>query len=142
MSAYTPSSPADGVPESRPESGLKLAHGGLPAIENASGSPSASEADGANSYAEPTVTEPAGVPEIVGAVFGTASTVIENSGSETVSRPSVTLMRTPEYTPSSPADGVPDNVPLAALKSAQDGRPAIEKLRLSPSGSLASGLNT
>ena len=45
----------------------------------------------------------------------------------------------PEEVPAFDAAGTPLKVPVAVSKLAQDGRPAIEKVSLEPSGSLAVG---
>ena len=111
----------------------------LPWIENANVSPSASLADGVKLYAAPTVTSLAGLPLIVGAVFGSGTTVIENAARLALSSPSDTLIRILEYVPSSASEGVPDRRPVLLLKLAQDGLPWIENVSVSPSASLADG---
>src|SRR5215831_3695872 len=79
---------AVGVPLSCPVLVLNVAHDGLPAMLNVSAVPvSGSLAVGVNVYAVPTEALVGGVPEIVGAVFGT---VIENAGSAVVALPSLT----------------------------------------------------
>ena len=59
----------DGVPVSFPVDVSKSAHAGLLAIAKRNASPFESSALGTNLYLNPWYTEPAGVPEIVGATF-------------------------------------------------------------------------
>ncbi len=149
---YVPTLLADGVPLSRPVLLLKLAHVGRFAIENVSGSPSASLADGVKEKDWSCVTVVVGVPLIDGGEFGggalgggstggVAVTVIANVGNDRVAWPSLTLMTIPLCVPTAPAEGVPLSRPVALLKVAQLGRPVIENVSPSPSPSLADGVN-
>jgi hypothetical protein len=61
-------------------------------MENVRACPSGSLAPGVKLYAEPTVTDVAGLPLIVGGP-STALTVSVNVGSEAASVPSLTLIR-------------------------------------------------
>src|SRR5688572_9713546 len=99
MPEYTPSCPAAGVPERRPEEVLKLAHDGLPLMENASVCPSGSDAEGWKTYCDPTVTLAEGDPEIVGARLPEPFTVTENAGSDALNAPSLTVTVIPEVVP-------------------------------------------
>ena len=142
---------ADGVPLSRPVVLLKLVHGGRFEIENVSGLPSASLADGVNEKDWSCRTVVTGVPLIDGGEFGcgalgggaggAAVTVIANAGNDRVASPSLTLMTIPLCVPTAPAEGVPLSGPVPLLNVAQLGRPAIENVTPSPSGSLAEGEN-
>ena len=85
----------------------------------------------------PAATEVGGEPEIVSA----ALTWIENAGSDAEAVPSLTVITMPEYVPTLAALGVPERVPLVLLKVSQAGRLATLKVSLSPSGSLAVGVN-
>ena len=69
-----------GVPTSWPVEPLKVAHDGRLTMLNVNVSASRSLALGANEYWVPCSIEVAGVPLIVGALFGGALTVIENAG--------------------------------------------------------------
>jgi hypothetical protein len=72
-----PQSPtAEGVPESRPLDVLKVAHQGLFVMLKVSLARSGSEAVGVNEYCEPTYTDAAGVPEMLGARFCAAATLL------------------------------------------------------------------
>jgi hypothetical protein len=126
MPAWGPVSVEAGVPDSRPVAGLKLAHAGLPAMENVSVWPaSESLAVGVNEYAWPAVTDVCGVPLIRGALCATESTTIAKAGSAALSRPSDTLIRMPECVPTFVAAGVPVSCPVVELKFAQAGLPVI-----------------
>jgi hypothetical protein len=87
------------------------------------------------------VTLVAGVPEIVGATFGTAATVIANEGSDAVARPSFTLMTMPDVVPTFAVDGVPLNRPVDVLNVAQVGMPWMLNVSGSLSASVAVGWN-
>src|SRR5262245_58547559 len=82
-----------------------------------------------------------GVPLIVGMVFGISSTVIVNAGSDAATRPSLTEITTLAKVPTLLASGVPLRAPVDALKLAQTGRFAIEKVSELLSGSDAVGVN-
>ena len=77
-----------------PVAALNDAQRGAFAIENVSGSPSASLAVGWNEYAVPFITCVVGLPEITGARFvgATLPTAIVNAGSCAVACPSLTRM--------------------------------------------------
>src|SRR6185503_15238233 len=127
-----------GVPASRPVVVLNVAQLGRFAIAKVSVPPSGSLAAGVKAYAVPTVAVVGGVPEIVGARFGAASTVIVNAGSDALAVPSPTLIT---MLPKAPAAvGVPASRPVAVLKVAQLGRFAIANVSVPPSGSLAVGV--
>ena len=81
-----------GLPESCPVVPLKLAHEGLPLIENVRPLPAGSLAVGVNEYAAPTAAPVPGVPEI----WGPATTTIVNGGRDALATPSLTLIRIPE----------------------------------------------
>ena len=68
-------------------------------------------------------------------------TVMLNESSLAEAEPSLTVIVMSGYTPASLNPGVPVIVPLLLLKLAQSGRLTMLKLRLSPSGSLAAGVN-
>jgi hypothetical protein len=83
-----------------------------------------------------------------GSAVAAALTVIEYAGNDTQAlpflltlRPSVTEMTMFGYVPTSDAAGVPYSAPVVESKDAQAGRPWILKVNLSPSTSLAVGLN-
>ena len=92
MFEYVPALAPVGVPDSCPVAVLNVAHAGRFAIANVSVSPSPSAAVGRNVYALPALTVLAGVPLIVGALFGAAATVIENGASAALALPSLTLI--------------------------------------------------
>ena len=71
---------------------LKLAQEGLFAMEKVRPLPAGSLAVGVNEYPEPTGAFVAGLPEI----FGPATTVSVNAGSDALSTPSLTLTMMPE----------------------------------------------
>jgi hypothetical protein len=133
------------VPDNVPDATLKLAHAGLPVIENASGSPSASLAVGFQEYELPDVTEVGGFPEITGGVFvgadGFAITWIEKPGSELRREPSETLITMPGCLPTWESAGVPESLPVLVLKLAHTGLPEMEKVSGLPSRSEAEGVN-
>jgi hypothetical protein len=70
----------------------------------------------------PTLAVVAGLPEIVGGVFGT---LIENAASAAVALPSLTEITMFAYVPMFGAVGVPWRRPVAVLKVAHVGRFAI-----------------
>jgi hypothetical protein len=74
----------------------------------------------------PTVTLVAGDPDIVGARFGAAFTVIAKAGSDALAVPSLTDMTMPVVVPTCSAAGVPDRRPVELLKLAHAGRFEIE----------------
>ena len=80
------------------------------------------------------MTEVGGEPEMVGAALGRPSTTTANAGRDAVSWPSDTLIRMSAYTPSSPADGVPESRPESGLKLAHGGAIAITGVALQLSG--------
>ncbi len=130
---------AVGVPDNLPVLRSNVAQPGLFAMPKPSVWPSGSEAVGTNEYGWPTVTVVAGVPEIVGARFGAAETVMENAGSEAVALPSETEIVIPLNVPAEPFGGVPLNLPVEPFKVSQDGAPDALNVSVSPSGSLAVG---
>jgi hypothetical protein len=75
---------------------------------------------------------------MVGGEFGTV-TVIENAARLLVDAPSLTRIMMFANVPSSATVGVPLSRPVAASKLVHDGGFVIEKLKGSPSGSLAVG---
>jgi hypothetical protein len=81
----------------------------------------------------------AGAPEIVGALFGFAVTVMLNGGSETMLVPSETEIEMLEYVFAEPTGGVPLRRPELATNEAHDGRFAMLNVSRFPSGSLAVG---
>jgi hypothetical protein len=84
----------------------------------------------------------AGVPEIVGARFAAALTVIANGASDTpAASPSLTLMTMPLNVPTFWLVGVPDSRPVPVLNVAQLGMFAIVKPSVSLSASAALGVN-
>jgi hypothetical protein len=87
------------------------------------------------------VTLVAGVPEIVGAAFGAAVTVIENEGNDLVELPSLTRITMPDVVPTFAAAGVPLNRPVVVLNIAQTGLFWMLNLSGSLSASLAVGWN-
>src|SRR5688572_4968411 len=100
MLEYTPAAAACGVPVKRPVLLLKVAQLGMFWMLYVSVSLSASEAVGWKVYAEPAVTLVGGVPEMTGALFAAALTVIVNGPSESLaSRSSVTVMTMPLNVP-------------------------------------------
>jgi hypothetical protein len=132
---------APGVPVSAPVFTLNVAHVGRFAIENVSGSESASAAVGWKLYATACVAVVGGEPLIVGTWFGVALTVIANAVSDAFNVPSPTLIAMPLVAPTSPAAGVPVSAPVLVLKLAQAGLFVMLNVRVSPSGSLAVGVN-
>jgi hypothetical protein len=130
---------AVGVPCRRPVLVENVAHEGGPVIENVSGSSSSSSAVGVNEYSVPASTDGAGVPEIVGGVFGGAVTVIVNVGSVAMAVPSLTLMEMFVKVPA--AVGVPCRLPVLVENVAQAGRFAIANVNESSSLSSAVGVN-
>src|SRR5262245_5063864 len=107
MLLNVPTLAAAGVPCSCPVFALNVAHVGRFAIENVSGSESASAAVGWKLYATPCVAVVGGEPVIVGALLAAALTVIENAASDALSEPSLTLMTIPLVVPTFAAAGVP-----------------------------------
>jgi hypothetical protein len=87
------------------------------------------------------VTLVAGVPEIVGATFGTAATVIANEGSDAVARPSFTLMTMPDVVPTFAVVGVPLKRPVVVLNEAHAGLLWMLNVSGSLFASLAAGWN-
>jgi hypothetical protein len=79
------------------------------------------------------------VPEIVSVAAGV--TVIAKAGSDADPEPSLTLMTIPVEVPAFAAAGVPLRLPVAVLNVAQEGLPAIEKVRVPPEGLDAFGWN-
>ncbi len=71
-----------------------------------------------------------------------AITSIAKAGSVVLSDPSLTLIVMPVYIPTSPGLGTPLINPVLASNSAQLGRPDTEKVKSSPSESLAVGVKT
>jgi hypothetical protein len=71
-------------------------------------------------------------------VSGT-TTLIEYGGSDTVCTPSLTLMTIFEYVAAWLVVGVPDNIPVEALKLAQVGRPFMENVSDVPLGVFVVG---
>jgi hypothetical protein len=69
-----------------------------------------------------------------------ALTVIANAGKAADALPSLTLIRMPEWVPTSAAAGVPLSCPVTVLKLAHEGGFAMENVRLLPDGSLAVGV--
>jgi hypothetical protein len=106
-------------------------------IEKVSASPLASLADGWNVYALPATTVVAGVPEIVGGVFGRGDTLIENVGKEVVTVPSFTAMTIFECVAA--VVGVPLKRPVELENVAQAGAFVIVKVSVLPSASEAVG---
>src|SRR5690606_25313731 len=82
-------------------------------------------------------------PEIVGGRFcgSGPETVIENSGSEALVLPSVTVMRMLLYVPTWFVPGVPSSRPVDVLNDAHPGLFVILNVSVSPSGSFADGVN-
>jgi hypothetical protein len=128
---------AVGVPLNRPVAVLNVAHAGEFAIANVSELPSASEAVGWNAYAVPTVAVVVGAPEMVGGELGFGETVIENTGSDVLVMPSLTLMTI--FPCVAATVGVPLNRPVAVLNVAQAGEFVIANVSELPSASEAVG---
>ncbi len=142
MPEYTPAAAACGVPDSRPVLVLNVAQLGRFWMLYVSVSPSASAPLGWKVYAEPALTLVAGVPEIVGARFAAALTVIANGASDTpAASPSLTVMTMPLNVPTFWLVGVPDRRPVPVLNVAQLGMFAIVKPSVSLSASAALGVN-
>jgi hypothetical protein len=142
MPVVVPTSPAPGVPCSKPVEALNVAHDGLFAMLNVNVLPSGSLAVGRNEYAVPCSTDVAGLPEIVGARFVVplvALTAIAKAGKEALSVPSLTLITMFEKLPVDV--GVPVSRPVVALNVAHAGRFVIANVSVLPSGSLAEGVN-
>jgi len=142
MPVVVPTSPAPGVPASKPVAVLNVAHAGRFAMLNVNVLPSGSLAVGRNEYGVPGSTDPAGLPEIVGARFVVPLvplTVIPKAGSEAPAAPSLTPITMLEKLPVDV--GVPVSRPVLELKVAQLGRFAIVNVNVLPSGSLAVGVN-
>ena len=119
---------------------LKVAQLGWPEIEKVSVLPLGSVVVGVKLYAEPAVTEAAGVPLIVGGGLLAAFTVIEKLGSEALLVPSLTEITMLEEVPTLAACGVPESWPVLALKLAQLGGFEIEKVSVLPLGSVVEGV--
>jgi hypothetical protein len=81
MFANEPTFAAPGVPERRPVAVLNVAHVGRFVMLNVNALFWASVADGWNTYCVPTIALVPGVPEMVGAVFAGAPTVIAKAAS-------------------------------------------------------------
>jgi hypothetical protein len=79
-----------------------------------------------------------GVPDIVGAEFGSGSTVTVNEERLALSTPSLTDMVILNVVPVSL--GVPLNSPVELFSDSQDGRPVAENVNGSLSASLAVGV--
>jgi hypothetical protein len=79
-----------------------------------------------------------GVPDIVGAEFGSGSTVTVNEERLALSTPSLTDMVILDVVPVSL--GVPLNSPVELFSDSQDGRPVAENVNGSLSASLAVGV--
>lgn len=83
-----------------------------------------------------------GEPEMPGGrfvVLPLLMTVTENGGSETLCLPSLTLMTMFDVVPTREIPGVAVSLPVLVLNTAHAGWLLIEKVSLSPSGSLATG---
>jgi hypothetical protein len=80
-----------------------------------------------------------GAPLITGARLGAATTVTAKEARDAVVVPSETVMTMPEYVPTFALVGVPVKAPLAVLKLAHDGLPAMLNVSELPSGSDAVG---
>src|SRR5882672_1675780 len=139
MLLVVPTSPAAGVPDRRPVPMSNAAQPGAPVTVKVNTSPSASCAVGVNEYAPPASTDEAGVPEIVGGLFGTSTTRV-NGARLAASCPSLTEIVMFAYVPALVTAGVPESRPVVALKLAQGGRFAIVYDNALPSGSLADGV--
>lgn len=83
-----------------------------------------------------------GVPEIAGARFPVAFTVIEKVGTDALRDPSLAVITMPDVVPACALVGVPESLPVEVLKLAQEGLFLIEKVMPWPSGSEATGWNT
>lgn len=104
--------------------------------------PSGSLAVGANAKYDSAVAVVEGAPEIVGGRFATLATAIEKVGSAAVPPfPSATLMVIPAKLPTLELDGRPLSLPDDGSKAAQAGLLATENVSVSPSKSLAVGVN-
>ena len=88
----------------------------------------------------PTFPVVAGVPVMVGDLFGFGFTTIENAGNETLLVPSVTEITMPLHVRACSANGVPDSWPVALLNPAHAGLFATLNVSLLPSASDAVGL--
>jgi hypothetical protein len=88
----------------------------------------------------PAAIDVVGAPEITGALFGAALTVMENAGREALRAPSLTEITTLDEVPA--ATGVPDSRPVVVLKLAQEGRLDMVHVRVCPSTSVALGWKT
>src|SRR5262245_57489442 len=102
-----------GVPLRRPVDAVNVAQDGRFVTEYVSVSPSASAPVGWKLYAVVASMLVVGVPEIVGARFGAAVTLIVKAGRDALTRPSLTLMTMLENVPAAgvgsarrPVDGV------------------------------------
>ena len=143
MFENVPVVPDGGVPDSCPVPALNAAHAGRPAMLHVSGSPSASLAVGTNVYEVPAATDVIGVPEITGGwlVVGGVTTMLKAGSATAVALPSLTLMTMPANVPTFATCGTPVSWPVVAEKDAQDGLLAIVNESVSPSTSLAVGVN-
>ena len=135
------------VPTSRPSAFLQaarrvlnVAQDGLFAMLNVSVSLSASVAVGRNEYGVPGITAVAGVPEIVGARFGAALTMIENGASAGRGLAVAHADHDVEGVPTCAAAGVPAAARVA-LKVAQPACSMMLNVSVSLSASLAVGGN-
>ena len=140
------------VPESWPVAMLKLAHEGFPWMLNESASPLASAAVGVKLYAAEAITDVAGLPEMVGAVFVGAGlggvvdvvavvTRMEKGGSDDESVPSLALTTIFWNVASMPSGGTPVNSPERLLKLPQEGLLRMLKRIRSPFASVATARN-
>lgn len=69
---------------------------------------------------------------MVGATLG--NTLSVKGASDALAAPSLTLITTVVELPTLAVAGVPDSVPVAALKLAHDGLPEMENLSVAPLG--------
>jgi hypothetical protein len=90
-------------------------------MENVRACPSGSLAPGVKLYSEPTVTEVAGLPLIVGGPSAAAMTVSVNAGSEAARAPLLTLIVMFGKLPIFAEFGVPESRPVLALNVIQEG---------------------
>ena len=91
-------------------------------MEKVSACPSGSAAVGVKLYAEPAVTDVAGVPRIVGGPStGCVETVTVKAASEALAVPLLTLIVMLANVPTFAVLGVPESWPVPLLKFAQDG---------------------
>jgi hypothetical protein len=93
----------------------------LAVIDHDRASPSGSLAVGVNAYGTPTVAPDAGVPEIVGARFWPALTVMEKGANAALNEPSVTWITMFDTVPRLAVVGVPEILPVEAVNFTHDG---------------------